>query len=104
MGIRGGIILFLSLSLISSAAYIGKLVRDNAKLEQRLAINEKVVEEQNKAIQQLALDSEEYHCSLEDMNNYTRNKYDRVIHEHEDETCEAKLESLEKAFHIFNLN
>lgn len=105
MEIKSAAILFLSLSLAGSAACVGKLVKDNAKLEQRLTIAAHTIETQNKAIEQIKLDSEKYHCSIDDMNNYTRDKYSKVIREteeHESGSCEAKLESLEKALLIFN--
>lgn len=77
------------------------LASENSKLKTLAQINNAVVESQNAAIEQIIIDTEKYHCDLDSMNDYARAKYDKVIHEHENETCEAKLAELEKALSIF---
>lgn len=93
-----GILLVLVIALSSSNAY---LLSKNAELKTLAKINDAVVESQNAAIEQIIIDTEKYHCDLESMNDYAKSKYEKVIHDHEDESCEAKLTELEKALNIF---
>lgn len=95
IGIMGFIIMGL-------AWYSSSLIHKNAELEQRLAINDSIVESQNKAIEQIIIDSEKYACSLDAMEDFTKSKYERVKHEHEYESCEAKLKAFEEALHIYS--
>ena len=89
----------LLLALFSTCAY---LLKENAALKTLSEINNATLESQNKAIEQIILDSEAYHCDLEAMNDYTKAKYEKVIHEHENESCESKLKEFEKALNIYS--
>lgn len=64
-------------------------------------INNAVVESQNAAIEQIIIDTEKYHCDLESMNEYAKSKYEKVMHDSLDESCESKLNELEKALNIY---
>lgn len=89
---------FIIFGLSGSCAY---LLNKNAELSTLNKINNAIVESQTQAIEQMALESEKYHCDLESMNEYTRAKYSAVITEHKNESCEAKLKEFEKALHIY---
>lgn len=86
------------LLLVSNAYYI----KENAELKVLNDLNTAVVDNQNKAILDSRLNTEAYTCDLETINEYTKSKYEQIIHEHENDSCELKLKSLEQALHIFN--
>lgn len=92
----------MGLIIMGLVAYSTNLIHKNAELEQRLVINDAIVESQNKAIEQIIIDSEKYACSLDAMEDFTKSKYERVSHEHENESCEAKLKAFEEALHIYS--
>ncbi len=92
----------LGVATFSLGAYLGKSLKELGELKARLAQSEGLIQSQNKAIEALKLDTQNYHCDIESLNAYTKAKYESVIEVHKDESCEAKLESLERALEIFN--
>ncbi|WP_110558446.1 hypothetical protein [Helicobacter cinaedi] len=95
------LIVFLSIIIFTLGGSCAYLLNKNAELKTLNQINSAVVEHQTKAIEQMALESEKYHCDLESMNDYTREKYSKVVTEHKDESCESKLKAFEEALHIY---
>ncbi len=77
------------------------LIQENAKLKLQAELNDSLVESQNRAIEELAIANDEYHCSIDDMNRFTTEKYKKALRGHETETCEQKLEAITKSFQIF---
>lgn len=92
----------LTVSLISSLGFGLYNYKKAALLESEIRIQDATITAQNQAIHDMALEFEKYQCDLEAMNEYTRNKYNKVIIEHEDETCESKMAEFEKALNIFH--
>lgn len=93
------------LSLIASNVYF---IEKNHSLQLEIHIKDntitaqdKILESQTNAIEALALGTEAYVCDLETMETYTKSKYDKIMHEHEQDSCEAKLDALNKALEIF---
>lgn len=84
--------------LLSGNVYF---IQENAKLKLQAEINNSLVESQNKAIENLAIANDKYHCSIEDMNRYTSEKYKKALSGHETETCEQKLDAITKSFQTF---
>lgn len=76
-------------------------IQENAKLKLQAEINNSLVDSQNRAIEELAIANDEYHCSIDDMNRYTNEKYKKALRGHETETCEQKLEAITKSFQTF---
>lgn len=95
-------VIILTVSLVSSLGFGLYNYKKAALLEREILIADSTITAQNQAIQDMALEFEKYQCDLEAMNEYTRNKYNKVIVEHEDETCEAKMAEFEKALDIFH--
>ncbi|WP_066389542.1 hypothetical protein [Helicobacter himalayensis] len=93
------VLIVLSFSL---GAYLGKTLKEMGELKAKLAQSEGLIHSQNKAIQALSLDTQNYKCDLESLNAYSKAKYESVLEVHKDESCEAKLKSLEQALEIFN--
>lgn len=93
--------IFLGLIIFTLGGSCAYLLNKNAELKMLNQINNAIVDSQTKAIEQMALESEKYHCDLESMNDYTRAKYSAVITEHKDESCESKLKEFEKALNIY---
>ena len=78
------------------------LINQNSKLKYLTKINNEKINLQNETIKQMSLDSEKYKCSLDDLENYTKEKYKKIKYSKDDESCEAKLKDIEASLHIFN--
>lgn len=89
---------FLILVLSGECAY---LLSKNAELKTLSEINNALLDSQTQAIEEMELESQKYHCDLESMNEYTKEKYSTIIIEHKDESCESKLKAFEKALNIY---
>lgn len=77
------------------------LLTQNSRLKTERLYLEGAVLAQNDAIKNMALESEKYRCSIDDMNKYTENKYKKALQGHERDTCEGKLKSLNAMFQAF---
>ncbi len=95
------IILIIGILFFSSIVGNVYLLKQNTTLKYQAKINNAIVDSQNKAIESMALDTQSYTCSMDTLEAYTKSKYEKAISEHENETCESKLQSLEKALNIF---
>lgn len=94
-----GVLLFIFLGVGGYASYV---TLENSRLEIELYKTNEALKAQNKAIEEMALDTEGYACSLDSLNNYAASKYKKVKGEHELDTCEKKLEEFEKLLGIYD--
>ncbi|TLD79839.1 hypothetical protein LS68_009205 [Helicobacter sp. MIT 05-5293] len=78
------------------------LYHKNAQLSLENLQLQALLEKQTQAIEALALDTDAYVCDLDTMESYIKSRYESVIHEHEQDTCEVKLNELEKALYIYS--
>ena len=95
-------VIALSIGLVASLVFGLYNYKKAALLEIEVQIAGKTISSQNKAIKQMEIEFEKYQCNLEAMNEYTRNKYNKVLVEHEDESCEAQMAEFEKALNIYH--
>lgn len=96
------IIAALSFMLLGVGGYASYVTLENSHLEIELYKTNEALKAQNKAIEEMALDTEAYACSLDSLNNYAASKYEKVKSEHELDTCEKKLEEFEKLLGIYH--
>lgn len=94
-----GFLISLVLALGGGNIY---LMQKNDVLSAKLATSESLLELQTQQIEQIALDTKIYTCDIHTLDTYTKQKYSKIIHDEHNQTCEAKLENLERALDIFN--
>lgn len=95
------LLIVLTSTLFAFASGLVYMANSNAKLKNKLFQAELHLEVQNKKIETMRLESEKYHCDLESMNAYTRDKYKHIVDERDLTTCESKLKEFEKALGIY---
>lgn len=94
----GGMLIIIA-SLVFGVVHLASA---KAKLEYALNDTKAELQLQNDQIEQLKLDSEKYHCDIDSLNQYTRDKYKNVKDSASLETCEAKMAEFEKMLGIYN--
>lgn len=96
-----GLILGFLVLLFTSVCGNVFLYLKNQSLNKELARIDTLLNVQNAQIKALELDTQNYACDAESLNNFTREKYKSVMSEHEVESCESKLAEFEKALGIY---
>lgn len=98
MGYITALLSFIVMGLIYSNLYF---IKQNERLSLQYQELQGYVEMQNKAIDSIALDTQAYVCDLDTMETYTKAKYDKIINEHEGDSCEIKLQKLQETLDLF---
>lgn len=98
MGYISALLSFIVMGLVYSNIYF---IKQNERLKLQFQDLQAHLDTQNKMIEAIALDTDSYVCDLDTMEAYTRAKYDKIIHEHEEDSCEIKLQSLQEALELF---
>lgn len=96
-----GLVLGFLVLLFTSVCGNVFLYFKNQSLNKELARIDTLLNVQNAQIKALELDTQNYACDAESLNNFTREKYKSVMSEHEVESCESKLAEFEKALGIY---
>lgn len=88
------------LAIVGLGSYTLTLEAQNAKLKAQIKETQEALEKQNKALENLKVDTEAYKKEVEAQDKVTTQKYDKVqtqnLH-----TCEQKLSEIRKALEVF---
>lgn len=78
------------------------LATEKTELKHKLLDTQATLQLQNEKIQQMELDSKKYHCDIDSLNQYTKDKYKNIKDSSELKTCDEKIAEFEKMLGIYN--